>query len=182
MNREKAIELLHSKLSNINLRRHVYAVEAVMEGLAEKYNGDTKTWRLAGLLHDLDYELTLDDPDRHTYITSEWLECEDGISEEILHSIKAHAGHVGRDSMMDKAIYCADPVTGFIVACALMHPSKKIATLDLKFLKKRFKEKRFAAGASREQIAACSELGMELDEFLILARDSMANIANELGF
>jgi len=181
ISREKALELLYDRLKNKNLRRHVLAVEAVMRSLADKSNEDIDTWGIAGLLHDLDYELTLDDPDQHTYITREWLQDED-VSEEILHSIHAHAGHVERDSEMDKAIYCADPVTGFIVACALMHPQKSISALDLKFMKKRFKEKRFAAGASREQISACTELGLELDTFLELSRDAMISISDQLGF
>ncbi len=181
MDRTEALNLVHEHIENINLRKHIYSVEAVMRKLAEHFNQDIETWGLAGLLHDLDYEETKNDPDNHTFLTIEWLRDKPGITEEINHAIQAHAGHVTRDSEMDKAIYCADPVTGFLVACALMHPSKKLENLDLKFMKKRFKEKRFAAGASRENMAACSELGLELDEFLLLARDGMIDIAGDLG-
>lgn len=181
MPREHAVELVETHLANKNLRKHVFSVEAVMRELATKFNGDANEWGLAGLLHDLDYELTFDNEKKHSYITREWLEKEEGVSEEVLYAIHAHVGHVERISNMDKAIYCADPVTGFIVACALMHPKREIKYLELDFLKKRFKEKRFAAGASREQMAACSDLGMELDEFLILARDAMVGISKVLG-
>ena len=181
ISRERALELLHQHIENRNLRRHVYAVEAVMRALADHLKEDADVFGITGLLHDLDYNLTEDDINRHTYLTREWLESEEGVSEEMLHSIHAHAGHVERLSNMDKAIYCADPVTGFIVACALMHPEKKIAKLEPDFMLRRFKEKRFAAGASREQMSASSELGFKLEEFLLLARDAMAGISKELG-
>jgi predicted hydrolase (HD superfamily) len=181
ISRERALELVHDKLENKNLRKHVYAVEAVMRALANREGADEDEWGLTGLLHDLDYEDTKNDFDKHTYITRDWLEAEGGVSDEMLHAIHAHAGHVSRDSAMDKAIYCADPTTGFLVACALMHPEKKLASLDVNFMLRRFKEKRFAAGADREQMAACSELGLELEQFLTLSRDAMVSISDELG-
>jgi len=181
ISRDRALELVHEKLDNKNLRKHVYAVEAVMRALAKRENADVEAWGLAGLLHDLDYEETKEDFPRHTYITREWLEAEGGVTEEMLQAIVAHAGHIDRTSAMDKAIYCADPVTGFIVACALMHPDKKIASLDIDFMTRRFKEKRFAAGADRDQISSCSELGLELEEFLLLSRDAMVEISEDLG-
>ncbi len=181
MQRERALELVKQHLPNKNLRKHVYAVEAVMRIMSEKFGEDAETWGLAGLLHDLDYEYTKDEPDKHTRMTEDMLSKFDGVPGEVIHTIHAHADHKDRVSTMDKAIYCADPTTGFIVACALMHPTKKIENLELKFLKKRFKEKRFAAGANRDQMAACSELGLELDDFLLMARDGMVRIAGELG-
>ncbi len=181
MTREEANLLMKKHLSNKNLRKHVYAVEAVMRSLAQRFDGDEEAWGLAGLLHDLDYELTLEDPQRHSYLTVEWLRETGGIDEEVLHAILAHAGHVERQSVMDKAIYCADPTTGFLVACALMHPKKQLAALDVEFMLRRFKEKRFAAGADRDQIASCSELGLGLEEFLLLSRDAMIGISDTLG-
>lgn len=181
ISRERALELVHEKLENKNLRKHVYAVEAVMRALAKREGADEDTWGLTGLLHDLDYEETKEDFPRHTYVTRELLEAEGGVTEEMLDAIHAHAGFTPRNTPINKAIYCGDPVTGFIVACALMHPDKKIASLDTDFMLRRFKEKRFAAGADRDQMQACSELGLELDEFLLLARDAMASISSELG-
>lgn len=181
ISRERALELVHDKLDNKNLRKHVYAVEAVMRALAQREGADEEEWGLTGLLHDLDYEETKEDFPSHTYITRKWLEEEGGVNEEMLQAIHAHAGHVPRETAMDKAIYCADPTTGFLVACALMHPDKKLAAMDVDFMLRRFGEKRFAAGADREQMASCNELGLELEEFLLLARDAMVSISDELG-
>jgi len=181
MPREEALKLVKEHLPNKNLRKHVYAVEAVMRTLARKFSEDEETWGLAGLLHDLDYEDTKDTPDQHTFLTRDLLEKHDGINEEIIHAIQAHADFVERKSLMDKAIYCTDPTTGFLVACALMHPSKQLSAIDIEFIKRRFKEKRFAAGANRDQMAACSEIGLELDDFLMISRDAMVEISKELG-
>ena len=103
--------------------------------------------------------------------------------EEILNSIKRHAGHEGNmpQTKMDWALYSSDPLTGLIVAATLMHPTKKLQSVDLKFLKKRFKEKRFAAGANRDQIRQCDKLGLELDDFLDICLNSMKGASDELG-
>ena len=98
-----------------------------------------------------------------------------------LHAVHAHPGHIPCESKLDWALYAVDPTTGFLVAAALMHPSKKLASLDGEFLIRRFKEKRFAAGATRENMAACSNIGLELEEFLLLVRDGMIRINNVLG-
>lgn len=176
----EAFALMRQHIQTVNLQKHVLAVEAVMRALARRLNEDETDWGLAGLLHDLDFEYTKESPQRHTMQTLELLE-DYNLDPRILHAIQAHAGHVPLESSMDKAIYCADPVTGFVVACALMHPTKKIANVDVAFMTNRFKEKRFAAGASREQMASCSSLGLELDEFLELSRKAMEEIADELG-
>ncbi len=176
----EALALMRQHIQTVNLQKHVLAVEAVMRALARRLNEDETDWGLAGLLHDLDFEYTKESPQRHTMQTLELLE-DYNLDPRILHAIQAHAGHVPLESSMDKAIYCADPVTGFVVACALMHPTKKIANVDVAFMTNRFKEKRFAAGASREQMASCSSLGLELDEFLELSRKAMEEIADELG-
>ncbi len=156
------------------------AVESIMKNLAERFNEDEEVWSLAGLLHDLDYEKTFDAPEKHGYVTLEYLEGLD-VPEEVHHAILAHTGHAECTSLMDKAIYCADPVTGLIVASALLHPTKSLAGMDAAFVGNRFKEKRFAAGANREAIARCSELGLELHEFLELSLDAMEGISQELG-
>ncbi|MFH1010667.1 MAG: HDIG domain-containing metalloprotein [bacterium] len=180
MERSEALALMRQHIQTINLQKHVLAVEAVMRSLARRLGEDETMWSLAGLLHDLDFEYTKDSPQRHTIQTLELLDSYN-LAPEILHAIQAHAGHVPLENAMDKAIYCADPVTGFVVACALMHPTKKLANVDVAFMSNRFKEKRFAAGASREQMASCSSLGLELDEFLELSRKAMDEIAGELG-
>ena len=180
MNRQEAHELVFEMVSEPNLQNHMLATEAVMRALALRFDQDADYWGLAGLVHDLDYDETVDDFPRHGFVTSEILR-EKGISEEILDAVVAHAGHRERVTMLDKALYCADPVTGLIVAAALIRPEKKLELVKLKSLKKRFKEKQFARGADREQIQACEELGMELDEFLELSLEAMKGIAEEIG-
>jgi len=180
MTREEAIAEIKSRCGNKNLFKHMLATEAVMVGLARRLGEDEEAWALAGLVHDIDYEETADDPDRHALVSAEILE-ELGVCEEIIHAVKAHNDKAPRDSTMDRALYASDPVTGLIVASALMHPDKKLAGLDVEFVMRRFKEKRFAAGADRDQIAACSELGLSLEEFLGLAIDSMQRVSKELG-
>lgn len=180
MDRQQAYELARSKFTNKNLFKHVLAVEAVMRGLAEYFHEDQERWGLAGLLHDLDYEQTMNDPDRHTLITEELLQPFQ-LEPEIIEAIKCHNDKAPRTRLIGKAIYAADPVTGLIVAAALMHPAKKLKSIDVEFIMRRFKEKRFAAGANREQIQTCEELGLTLEEFLGIALKSMQGIDKELG-
>lgn len=178
--REDAYKLVEGKIGVNNLLKHILAVEAGMRSLAEHLGEDVQLWGLTGLLHDLDYNETKDDEKRHTYIACEWLR-EYNLPEEMLYAIHAHPGHVPCKSSLDWALYSVDPTSGFLVACALMHPDKKLAVIDSGFMLRRFGEKRFAAGATRENIAACSNLGLELDQFLILVRDGMLKISDQLG-
>lgn len=172
--------LVEEKLTADNLRKHVYAVEAVMRALARQLGEDEEKWALAGLLHDIDYEETKSSPERHGAVACEMLS-QMGVDAEVLDAVRAHVGATPRATPMDKALYCADPVTGFIVACALIRPEKKLEAVALKSVKKRWKEKRFAAGASREQMETCSELGLSRDEFLSLAFEAMKGVACDLG-
>lgn len=151
-----------------------------MRKLAEHFDENVEQWGLTGLLHDLDYNETKDNEKRHTYVTAEWLK-EYNLPEEMIHAIHAHPGHVVCQSRLDKALYAVDPSTGFLVACALMHPQKKLSAFDSAFMIRRFNEKRFAVGATRENIRACSELGLELEQFLLLVKEGMMGIAGELG-
>ena len=143
MTRSDASTLAQSRFSNKNLFKHVLAVEAVMRELAGHFSQDVESWGLAGLLHDLDYEETMKTPERHTLVTLELLKPYD-ISEEILHAIQCHNNLAPRVSWMDKALYASDPITGLIVAAVLMHPDKKLASLEVEFILRRFKEKSFA--------------------------------------
>ncbi|HSG99698.1 MAG TPA: HD domain-containing protein [candidate division Zixibacteria bacterium] len=174
-----ALELMESKIENINLRKHIRSVESGLRQLARRFGEDEEFWGLVGLLHDLDYNETKDDEPRHTFLTEEWLAAYN-VPDEMIYTIRCHPGHAPCKSRLDWALYCVDPTTGFLVACALMHPSKSLAGLDEAFLLKRFKEKRFAAGANRDNIAACSEIGLELPEFLLEVRDGMRTISDYL--
>ncbi len=180
MTREQALELVERHLHNNNLVKHCLAVEACMRDFAAHFGEDPEPWALAGLLHDLDYEYTVATPCEHTERTAEMLAGQ-GLPEEILHAIKAHNLRVEPASRMDLSLLTIDPASGFIIACALMHPDKKLAGVDLAFMKKRFKEKSFAKGASREQMEGCAKLGMTLDEFLTLCLGAMQKTAPQLG-
>lgn len=180
MNRSEAITLMEQAIPNANLRKHMLACEACMRALAVHFKEDADSWGLAGLLHDLDYDQTAQDFSRHGKVTVEMLK-DKGLSEEILHAILAHPGHVDAVSKMDKALYAVDPTTGLLVAAALMHPTKKLSGVDVPFVMKRFKEKRFAAGANREQIQSCARLGLGLEEFLGICLKAMQGIAGDLG-
>ncbi|MFV1957600.1 MAG: HDIG domain-containing metalloprotein [bacterium] len=180
MDRNEALDLIRTRVKEPSLIKHMLATEAVMRALAEHFDEDPDVWGLAGLVHDLDYNETVDDFPRHGYVTSEILR-EKGIDEELLNAIVSHAGHRERVTLMDKALYCADPITGLIVAAALIRPEKKLEPVKLKSLRKRFKEKHFAKGADREQIMACGELGLDLEEFLEISLNACKKIARDLG-
>jgi putative nucleotidyltransferase with HDIG domain len=180
LSRETAYQMVVDKIGVNNLLKHILAVEVGMRQLAERMGEDVEYWGLTGLLHDLDYNETKDDEPRHAYLTCEWL-AEYDLPGDMLSAIIAHPGHQPCKSKLDWALYSVDPATGFIVACALMHPDKKLEPLDEEFILRRFREKRFAAGASRENMAACSNLGLELSDFLMLVHSGMMTIADDLG-
>ena len=182
MNRAEALDLLKQHITTNNLLKHTFAVEAVMKGLARRFQQDEELWGLAGLLHDIDYEETKDDAARHSLVGGEILERE-GLPPAVVYAVKSHNHYHGleRISLMDKALYASDPLTGLIVAGALIRPEKKLAPVDVTFLVNRFHEKSFARGANREQIATCSELGLSLEEFIGIGLEAMKGIHKELG-
>jgi len=180
MTRQEAYELLTQKLKNKNLFKHSLAVEACLKKMAQDFGEDEETWGLAGLLHDIDYEETNADPARHGLQGGLFLE-ELGLDGLLVRAVKAHSGHVAPVSKLDWALFSADPLTGLIVASALMHPDKKLDSLDADFVMRRFREKRFAAGANREQIAMCKNLGLELEQLIDVCLQAMQGIAGDLG-
>ena len=180
MEREEALETLQKYLKNKNLVKHCLAVEACMRGLASRLNQDVEKWGLAGILHDLDYEITEKSPELHTTETVKILK-ELGTDPEIIQAVQAHAGQVTCKSEMDWAIFSVDPLTGLIIAATLMHPSKKLKEVDLGFVKRRYKEKSFARGARREDIEQCRNIGLELDEFISICLEAMQGIDVDLG-
>jgi putative nucleotidyltransferase with HDIG domain len=180
MTRDEALALLTTHLKNKNLVKHCLSVEACMKALAIRLGHDPGPWGLAGLVHDMDYELTEKSPETHTLETVKILEAQ-GFDPVVIHAVQAHAGKVACESPMDWAIYSVDPLTGLIIAAALMHPEKKLGKIDLDFIKRRYKEKSFARGARREEIEKCVHLGLNLDEFISTALGAMQGIAGELG-
>lgn len=182
MEREAAYDLVVERIGNRNLVNHCVSVEIIMEALARHFgldDSDVARWALAGLLHDLDYAETGEDPARHGLVTAQ--ELAGRVDDEIIHAILAHAEKAPLESLMDKALYAADPTTGFIVAAALVRPEKKLAPVEVRSLLKRWKEKAFARGASREQMATSEEIGLSREEFLTLSLQAMQARAEEIG-
>ena len=182
MEREEALSLVKQEVKTKNLIKHMLAVEAVMRRLARELGQDEELWAVAGLLHDLDYDKTVDQPEQHGLLGAQILEGK-GLPAELVRAVKAHNEMLGieRKTLLDKALYAADPVTGLLVAAALIHPRKKLAAIDLDFVLNRFKEKSFARGADREQIETCSDLNLTLERFIVLSLEAMQSIAADLG-
>ncbi len=194
MTREQVLKLLHDNIQNVNLRRHCYAVEAVMRALYRRLEDQNHTlkeeekWAIAGLLHDADYELTKDkEPKKnHTKYVLEWLKKADAES-DIYDAVAAHAwGYVDGapqpKTKMQWALYCCDELTGLIVAVALVKPDKKLASVTVDSIMKKWNSPSFAAGVNRKQIEECeTRLGIPLREFVEIALKAMQAIHEELG-
>ncbi|ABR31174.1 HD domain-containing protein [Thermosipho melanesiensis] len=179
MDRNEALKLLKEHVKTKNLIKHCIATEALMRKFAKYFGEDEDKWGIAGLLHDLDYEYTKDNPELHGLKSVEILG--DKVSEDVKNAILAHCGKKKRETLMEKVIYAADPTTGFIVAAALIRPEKKLEPVDVRFLMKRFKEKSFAKGANREQMKSCEDFGLTLEKFYEMSLDAMKEISEELG-
>lgn len=180
--RNDAWELLAKHTKNKNLVKHGLCVEAAMRHYANHFNEDVELWGMAGLLHDFDYEEypTLED---HPYKGQEILNRE-GFPEAVQKLIMAHAPHTGtpRVSIADKAIFAVDELTGFIVACALVKPNKKLSEVEVASVKKKMKQKGFAAAVSRDDITlGAQELGLTLDEHIQHVLAALQNTAPQLG-
>ena len=183
IDREQALALMEEHLDAENMRKHSLASEAIMRALAPKFNEDPEKWGLAGLLHDIDYNETKERMDRHTLVTEEILK-ENGVSTEIIDAIKSHnAENLGltREEPIHFALSAAETITGMIVAAALVHPDKKIASLKTKSIKKRMKAKEFARSVNREQIRLCEQIDIPLDEFIEISLKAMGEMSDELG-
>ncbi len=183
MTRDEALSLVRERVQSDNLVKHMLATEAIMGALAERLGGDRERWRLAGLLHDLDVEETMDHMEVHGTRTVEMLRDAELADPEVLQAILAHNPGNGSTvgSPMDRALFACDCLTGLITAAALIRPEKKLELVKLSSLQKRFKEPSFAKGARREDIMTCSELGLELQEFLELGLKAMQEVSDELG-
>jgi putative nucleotidyltransferase with HDIG domain len=181
MNRQDALTLLKEYTKNEALLKHMYAVEAAMRAYAKKYNENEEKWSVVGLLHDFDYEMFPTAPD-HPMKGSEILK-EKGYPEDVRHAILGHATYSGvpRDTQMAKVLYACDELCGFITACSLVRPNK-IADLQVSSVKKKLKDKSFAANVNREDIIkGCEELGVPMDEHIQFVIDAMKSVSGELG-
>jgi len=183
MTREEALKILKENLLNQNLIKHSLAVEAIMRALARHFGEDEEKWALAGLLHDIDYQKVKDNLSQHSLAGAEMLK-ELGLGEDICRAVKTHneAHGIEPETLMEKALFVADPLTGLLVAATLVLPSKKIKDLTVGNILNRFKENSFARGANREIIAKCRELlGLELEEFIKIGLEAMQEIDQDLG-
>lgn len=182
--REEALKFLNEKIANKNIIKHMLATEAIMRALAPKFKINEDEWGMAGLLHDGDYSSEVP-PERQGIQVTEWLRDKGyEIPESVAHAMAAHNHLTGTDpvSKMDWAIFCGDSLTGLIVAATLVLPSRKLADLTVENVLNRFKEKSFAKGTRRENIALCEEkLGIPLPEFVQISLSAMQGIANDLG-
>lgn len=182
LTRDEAFDLIKDRIGTKNLIKHVLAVEAVMRRLARHFGEDEDKWGLAGLLHDIDYEETKGDPEAHSMVGADMVEGL-GVDPDIVQAVRAHneIHKLPRETRMAKALYCSDPLTGLIVAAALISPEKNLESIDTKFVLNRFGEKSFARGANRETIMACSDLGLTLEEFIEFGLEAMKEIRDDLG-
>lgn len=193
MTREEALELIKEMLQNPNLVKHCLAVEAIMRDLSQRLKTmhpelpesefDREEWGLVGLLHDADYEVTKKDLETHTDVIVQKLK-DQGISERTINGILGHheLKKPNRENYLEKGIYAVDELSGLITACALVRPDKKLASLTIESVLKKFKQKEFAAGALRHQILKCEEeLQIPLPEFIGLSLKAMQRISGDLG-
>jgi putative nucleotidyltransferase with HDIG domain len=183
MDREQALAIVNRYIENSNLLRHMLAVEAAMGFYGERLEPENvATWRLVGLLHDFDWEIhpTLDQHPQDGMVILQ----EHGVPEEVRQAILSHADHTGvpRNTLMRKALFACDEITGLITACVLVRPSRSIHDLKVRSVKKKWKDRSFAAGANREEIArGVEEFGVELWEHVGNVIDAMKGSAQELG-
>jgi putative nucleotidyltransferase with HDIG domain len=182
MDRTEALQIVHEYVKNENLVRHMLAVESAMRFYAAKLNEDQETWGVTGILHDFDWEIhpTLEE---HPLAGAPLLR-DRGVPEEIVRAILSHADHTGipRVTAMEKALYACDEVTGLITAVALVRPSRSLFDLEASSVKKKWKDKAFAAGANRDEIAkSAQEFNVELWEHVGNVIVAMRTIAAELG-
>jgi putative nucleotidyltransferase with HDIG domain len=182
MNRNETLAIVHEYIKNENLVRHMLAVEAAMRFYADKLGEDVEPWGMVGLLHDFDWEIhpTLEE---HPQAGAPILR-ERGVPESVVQAILSHADHTGvpRILPIQKALYACDEITGLITAVALVRPSRSLSDLEASSVKKKWKDRAFAAGANREEIAkATADFGIELWEHVANVILAMRGIAQELG-
>ncbi len=181
--RSEALELLKSHIKNERMIAHSLSSEAVMRALALRLSQDEEKWGLAGLLHDLDVEITSANPLTHGIVGAEMLSGL-GIDADIVDAIRMHnemATGMERNSLFQHALAAGETITGLITATAMVYPDKKVASVKSKSVTKRMKEKAFAASVKRESIMECEKFGLSIDEFAALSLAAMSAIADQIG-
>jgi len=187
MNRTDALQLMHEYTPSEALRKHMYAVEAAMRAYATKFGEDAETWGVVGLLHDFDYErfpnASRSPTEEHPSEGAKILAAK-GYPEPLRRAILAHASYTGvpRETRLAKTLYAVDELCGFLVACALVRPSRSLADLEVPSVKKKLKDKAFARNVSRDEIReGAEELGVPLDDHILFVIQALRPVERELG-
>jgi len=182
INREEAFALLKKYLRDDELIKHSLAVEAVMSEMGRKLGKDGELWGITGLLHDLDYEYTQREPEKHANVSAQMLI--GLLPDDAVNAIKAH-NYMHTDyiptTSLDKILIAADAVSGLIIAAALVMPSKKLVEVRPETLKNKFNDTSFAEGCNRSRIELCLDVGMEVEEFLFISLNALKHMADTLG-
>jgi uncharacterized protein len=182
LTRPEALGLIERGISKRNVAYHMIAVEAIMRSLAKSLGEDEARWGLVGLLHDIDYEKTEATPERHALLAEDILK--GLVDSEVIRAIKSHNfEHTDckPETRMEKALIAADAVSGLLIACALVMPSKKIADVKQESVARKFKDKDFARGANREKMLYCEQIGLSKEKFLEIALTGLKEHAQEIG-
>ncbi len=175
----EARALVREKTTKEITVRHLVSVEGVMRRLARYFGEDEDRWALTGLFHDLDQDVTADDPERHAYLAASWLRERD-VDAAVVNGVLAHAHEEYRTDRMSQAVVAADAVAGLLVAAALVRPEKAVG-MKVSSVKKKLKEASFAPGVNREEIHACAELGLDLDTFIGLGIEGLQLVAPDIA-
>src|ERR1041385_8312269 len=182
IDRASAWNLMCEYTQSESLRKHMLAVEACMRAYARKFGEDEEKWAITGLLHDFDYE-KYPTPEQHPFVGNKIMR-DKGYPEDVLRAILSHADYSGvkRESKMEKTLYACDELSGLIPAAALVKPTKAVADVDAKSIRKKMKDKAFARSVNRDDIInGAVDLGVDLDEHITFCIEAMKGVAKELG-
>lgn len=181
LTRDEALKLVNEHLKDDKLVKHVLAVEAIMRNLAKHLGEDEELWGILGLVHDLDYQETIDSPEIHATRTVEYIQ--GLVPEDVINAVKAHNyeyTNVQPQTRLEKGLICSDAVSGLVIAAALVMPTKKLEQVRVETLKKKFKDKTFAAATGRDRIRVCEEIGVPLTDFFRISLEALQKISNDL--
>lgn len=182
MDRETALRVAQEHARSDSLRKHLLAVEACMRAYARKLGGDEEQWGIAGLVHDFDWEVC-PTPEAHPTYGAEILRSR-GFPEEIVRAVLSHGNHTGipRKSLMEKALYACDELSGFVTAVALVRPNKSLSEVSVSAVKRKMKDRAFAKSVNRDDIIqGAQELGVDLDEHITFIVEALRPVAEQLG-
>jgi putative nucleotidyltransferase with HDIG domain len=182
MNREEALIEVRNNVKNERIIKHMLAVEVIMEHLANFFGEDSALWGMVGLLHDIDYEHVKGDMDKHTFLVEKILG--ESVDHKIIKAIKAHNYEktgITPESKMEKMLISADAVSGLIIACALVMPSKKLSEVRVETILKKFKDRDFARGSDRDRITMFESIGLKKEKLFEISLKALQDISSELG-